>query len=71
MADPGHGEVEAILVAAIGCEVEQVVGVHHHFDAAAERRVGMEDLARIVLPEGADTRHLAALRAAAEIVVGR
>ena len=70
MAHPGHGEVEPVLVAALGREVEQPVGVHHHLHAAAVGRVGVEDLARVVLPEDADAGHLLARRLAAEIVVG-
>ena len=64
VAHPFHLVGHVALVAALGREVEHAVGAHHHLDAAAEGRVGVEDLARVVLVEHADAGRLLAREAA-------
>jgi len=51
MAEPGHGEGQAILVATFGHVVEIVVSVHSRLGAACVSGVGVEDLSVLVLCE--------------------
>ena len=53
---PRH--VVALFVAALGREVEHPVRAHHHLDATAVGRVGVEDFARFVLGEYTDAGQL-------------
>jgi hypothetical protein len=45
MANPGHREGQAILIAAFGNEVEIVVSVENAFGPASVTRIGVEDAA--------------------------
>src|ERR1700741_2814396 len=54
-ADPLHREIEAVLVAALGHEVEVLVGAVHHVDAARVAGIGVEHLAVLILGEDADS----------------
>src|ERR1700734_419600 len=55
MANPGHREGQAVLIAAFGNEVEIVVSVHGRLGAACVSRVGVEDATALILVEDADS----------------
>jgi hypothetical protein len=57
---PIHGVDRVVLVTALGCEIEQIVRAHHHLHTAPVGRVGVKDLARVVLVEHADARRFLA-----------
>jgi hypothetical protein len=46
VTDPRHGISQAVLVAALGREIEKVVGADQNVEAAAVARIGVEDAAR-------------------------
>eukprot|EP01136_Pigoraptor_vietnamica_P030119 Opistho-1_new@88919 len=69
VAHPLHLVGHVALVAAPGREVQQVVGAHHHLHAAPVGRVGVEDVARVVLEKGADARRLLDREGAHRVVV--
>jgi hypothetical protein len=48
MANPGHREGQAILIAAFGNEVEIVVSVENAFGPASVTRIGVEDAATLI-----------------------
>src|SRR5882672_185218 len=68
---PRHRVRELVLVAALGCDVEPVVGGVQDVDAAPVRRVGVEDRAAGVAVERAGARHLGPLGHVGAEVVGR
>src|ERR1700728_1079330 len=45
MAYPRHGEVQSVLVAALGGDVEEVVRADENIEAAAIARIGVENVA--------------------------
>src|SRR5262249_20649003 len=53
-ADPGHREIEAVLIAALGHKVEVLIGGVEQVDASAVARIGVEHLAAFVLVKHAD-----------------
>src|SRR5262249_32174342 len=71
MAHPGLRELERILVAAPGREVEDVVGGVQEVDAAGVGRVRVEDVAPRVLVEGADAFAVGVLALDGRVVVAR
>src|SRR6266849_10728263 len=56
MANPGHREGQAILIAAFGNEVEIVVSVENAFGPASVAGISVEDATTLILVKDADSR---------------
>src|ERR1700719_4820051 len=56
MANPGHCEWQAILVAAFGHQVEIVVGVDNVLGPTSVGGISVEDAPTLILVEDADSR---------------
>src|SRR5262245_9334743 len=54
MADPRHGEGQAVFVTALRCEVKKIVRAEQEVSTTCIAGVGMEDVAGCVLVENTD-----------------
>jgi hypothetical protein len=70
MANPGHAEVEAIFVAALGDEIEEVVNAHEDVESARVCGIGMKNFARGVLGEDTGAGTFLARKLALAVIVG-
>src|SRR5260370_33152163 len=55
MANPGHREGQGVLIAAFGNKIEVVVCVDNIFGPASVGGISVEEVARLVLIEDADS----------------
>ena len=69
MADPGHGEGQAVFVAAFGDEIEKVIRTDQNIQSPRIAGIGMKDFARRILGEDAGSRSLFAGELALGVVV--
>src|SRR5271166_5113777 len=69
MTDPGHRPRQFILVAALGREIEEMIGADQYVETAAIGGISMKDFAGGVLVEHAGARPLLAREAFDEFVI--
>ena len=69
MADPGHAEGQAVFVAALGDEIENVIRTHQNIQAPRIAGIGMKDFARRILGKDAGPRPFFAGELAHGVVV--
>src|SRR5258708_16375289 len=69
MSDPRHGEGQAVFVAALGDEIEEVIRADQNIQSPRIAGIGMKDFARRILGEDAGTRTFFAGELAHGVVV--
>src|SRR5215471_4000863 len=69
VANPGHRPRQSILIAALGREIEEMIGADQDVETAAIGRIGVKDFAGGVLVEHAGARPLLAREAFNEFVI--
>src|SRR5579883_334674 len=69
VTDPGHRESEAVFIAALGNEIEELVRSDQALETTGVRGVGVENIAGFVPVKDADARRLLGAEALPAIVV--
>src|SRR5262245_15721799 len=69
MANPGHRPRQSVLVAALGREIEEMIGADQDVETATIGGIGVKDFAHGALVEHAGARPLLAREALDELVV--